>query len=50
MVMTALCSARRSPDALQVLVATPDGRALYETMGWSVHSPYATVFIPDPRV
>ncbi len=45
-VMAALASARRAPDAPQVLVATRDGRALYETLGWSVHSPYATVFIP----
>jgi GNAT superfamily N-acetyltransferase len=25
-----------------LLVATPDGRALYETIGWRVHSPYST--------
>lgn len=25
-----------------LLVATPDGRALYETMGWRLHSPYST--------
>lgn len=29
-----------------VLVATPEGRALYETLGWTVHAPYTTAFIP----
>ncbi|SFI49090.1 Acetyltransferase (GNAT) family protein [Phyllobacterium sp. CL33Tsu] len=28
------------------LVATPDGRALYQTLGWQLHSPYTTVLIP----
>lgn len=31
-----------------VLVATPEGRALYEKLGWAVHAPYTTAFIP-PR-
>ncbi|WP_065847754.1 GNAT family N-acetyltransferase [Sphingobium sp. Ndbn-10] len=29
-----------------VLVATPDGRALYESLGWELHSPYTTAVIP----
>lgn len=29
-----------------VLVATPDGRALYETLGWKLHSLYTTAVIP----
>lgn len=29
-----------------VLVATPEGRALYEFLGWLLHSPYTTAFIP----
>ncbi|ATU92143.1 GNAT family N-acetyltransferase [Phyllobacterium zundukense] len=28
------------------LVATPDGRALYETLGWQLHSLYTTAVIP----
>lgn len=28
------------------LVATPDGRALYETLGWQLHSLYTTAIIP----
>ena len=35
---------RRMPS---VLVATDQGRALYESLGWRVLSPYATAFIPD---
>jgi GNAT superfamily N-acetyltransferase len=30
-----------------VLVATADGRALYRTLGWRLHSPYTTAVIPD---
>lgn len=30
-----------------VLVATPDGRALYESLGWELHSPYTTAVIPE---
>ncbi len=29
------------------LVATPDGRALYEPLGWQVHCLYTTAVIPD---
>lgn len=35
--------------ACGVLVATPAGRGLYATLGWSLHSPYTTAVIPDPR-
>jgi GNAT superfamily N-acetyltransferase len=28
-----------------VLVATPEGRALYESLGWRVHAPWATAVI-----
>jgi GNAT superfamily N-acetyltransferase len=28
-----------------ILVATPDGRALYASLGWRLHSPYATAAI-----
>jgi len=30
------------------LVATPDGRALYEPLGWQLHSLYTTAVIPKP--
>ena len=29
-----------------VLVATPAGRALYESLGWRLHAPWATAVIP----
>ncbi|CAN5152859.1 hypothetical protein BH09PSE1_BH09PSE1_16760 [soil metagenome] len=29
-----------------VLVATADGRALYQSLGWTLHSPYTTAVIP----
>ena len=29
-----------------VLVATPQGRMLYESLGWRVHAPWATAVIP----
>lgn len=31
-----------------VLVATPMGRTLYESLGWHVHAPWATAVIPGP--
>ncbi len=31
---------------LGVLVATPDGRALYESLGWELYAPYTTAVIP----
>lgn len=30
------------------LVATPMGRALYESLGWRLHAPWATAVIPGP--
>jgi len=33
-----------------VLVATPDGRRLYESLGWRLHAPWATAVIPDDAV
>ena len=31
-----------------VLVATAQGRALYESLGWRLHAPWATAVIPGP--
>ncbi len=31
-----------------VLVATPVGRALYESLGWRMHAPWATAVVPGP--
>jgi GNAT superfamily N-acetyltransferase len=45
-VMTALGAQRRSRNARHVLVATPEGRALYAALGWTVRSPFATAVIP----
>jgi GNAT superfamily N-acetyltransferase len=45
-VMTALGAQQRSSDARHVLVATPEGRALYAALGWTVRSPFATAVIP----
>ncbi|MBO9662920.1 GNAT family N-acetyltransferase [Dokdonella sp.] len=47
-VMAALDSARRSEASRPVLVATPEGRALYADLGWTLHSPWTTALIPDP--
>jgi GNAT superfamily N-acetyltransferase len=33
-----------------VLVATPQGRALYESLGWRLHAPWATAVIPDETI
>jgi GNAT superfamily N-acetyltransferase len=30
-----------------VLVATDDGRELYRTLGWTVHSPIAAAYVPE---
>jgi GNAT superfamily N-acetyltransferase len=45
--MTALHRARRGATRPELLVATADGRALYETLGWTLLSPYVTATI-DP--
>lgn len=47
-VMAALAAERRSTASVPVLVATDQGRALYLALGWQVHAPYASAFIPDP--
>ena len=41
-IMAALGFRRKSPNARQLLVATPEGEHLYLTMGWRRLSPYAT--------
>lgn len=46
-IMAALGARQRSASARRVLVATEDGRALYETLGWDVSTPYSTIMIPD---
>jgi len=45
-VMTALAARQLSPAATQILVATDEGRSLYESLGWRVASPWATATIP----
>ncbi|MEH0929837.1 GNAT family N-acetyltransferase [Micromonospora sp. CPCC 205558] len=32
-----------------VLVATDDGRRLYQALGWTVRTPVAAAYIPEPR-
>lgn len=41
-VMASLGSARADPASRFVLVATPDGRALYQSLGWRIEAPYTT--------
>lgn len=46
-VMGALASVAVSRGGTRgVLVATAQGRLLYESLGWRMHSPYATAFLP----
>jgi len=45
-VMHTLKGHRVSTAAPELLVATEEGRALYETLGWSVLSPFSTAAIP----
>ena len=47
-VMTLLATLRQSVTSRPVLVATEQGRALYQSLGWQVHAPYASAVIPDP--
>lgn len=44
--LMAALSTFRPAGAQAMLVATDAGRALYETLGWTVVSPYATAAIP----
>lgn len=46
--MAALGAAKRSVASQQLLVATEDGRKLYERLGWAVLAPFSTAFIPEP--
>lgn len=46
-VMALLATLRQSASSRPVLVATEQGRALYQSLGWQVHAPYATAVIPD---
>lgn len=49
-VMKALETAARARGATRgLLVATADGRALYESLGWRLHSLYATAVIETPQ-
>ncbi|MBR0552379.1 GNAT family N-acetyltransferase [Stakelama marina] len=45
-VMAMLGAERRSADALPVLVASPDGHALYTALGWETVSSYSTAALP----
>jgi hypothetical protein len=49
-VMSALGSARKSSAGPQLLVATEEGRSLYERLGWVVIAPFAAATIPDMSV
>lgn len=49
MVMATLATARQSSASRAVLVATPPGRALYETLGWTICSPYTTALLPSGK-
>lgn len=44
-IMGALRQMKRGKDTPELLVATEDGRALYESLGWRVLSPYSTASI-----
>jgi predicted GNAT family acetyltransferase len=45
--MFALGAMRTSEQAIPVLVATEEGRALYSSIGWDVVSIYSTIVLPD---
>lgn len=46
--MQTLHDARRDAGGPELLVATPDGLALYASLGWQVISPYSTASIVAP--
>ncbi len=48
-IMTALASARPPSARQQVLVATPAGRELYRTLGWSDYALYTSATIPEEQ-
>lgn len=45
-VMAALRATRTRPDTAELLVATDEGRQLYQRLGWRALSPYATASLP----
>ena len=47
--LMAALSGFRPAGSQAMLIATDDGRALYETLGWSVVAPYSTAQIRDDR-
>lgn len=49
-IMTLLASANEEPKAAQALVATDEGRVLYESLGWVVRSPWTTALIVTREV
>ena len=49
-VMAALRSTMRDANSRELLVATPEGQALYRTLGWRTLSPYSTASIARPSV
>jgi GNAT superfamily N-acetyltransferase len=46
-IMTALASQRPVSARLQILVATPEGRELYRSLGWTDYAPYTSAAIPE---
>lgn len=46
-VMKALQRAKRSRGKPELLIATADGRSLYEALGWRIVSALSTASIPD---
>lgn len=46
LLMQALGGCKRDAQATELLVATDQGRALYESLGWSVLSPFSTASLP----
>lgn len=49
-VMARLQAEKPAADWTELLVATSEGRALYEKLGWTLLSPYSTAFIPAETV
>lgn len=50
LMMSGLQAAKRDPASLDLLVATEQGRRLYESLGWRVRSPFATAaFVPSEK-
>lgn len=47
LLMHELGACKREARAPELLVATTQGRSLYEALGWTVLSPFSTAFLPD---